>query len=177
MKPSNAMGAQQRTPESALRAPAGLVTGRLHQPRPTRDRQTKPRDIHRLERRAVAVNLRTAGHSFRAIAETLGVDVATAFHDVNLALDEARSAYRQRVEAFIELELARLDKLWTVTFDRALRGNLRATITCVAISRRRSRLLGLDKPRRVQHDVSRLSDDELQTLEALVEKAAGDDVR
>lgn len=125
------------------------------------------------ERRAKALVLRKAGASYRAIARECGVDVATAWSDVQTELAELRQVARETAEDVKQIELGRLDD-WTIGLtNRARQGDEKAVRALVQVSQRRARLLGLDAPIGVSIDPSGLSDDELAALTVLLRKATG----
>lgn len=92
---------------------------------------------------AEAVRLRSAGLTYRQIAERMGCDPSTAQRRCSRALAaqpaEAVSEYRA-------LELERLDALQGALWPAALSGDVRAVRGVLEVMSRRSKLLGLDKP-------------------------------
>lgn len=92
---------------------------------------------------AEAVRLRSAGLTYRQIAERMGCDPSTAHRRCNRALAaqpaEAVSEYRA-------LELERLDALQAALWPAAIGGDVRAVRGVLEVMTRRSKLLGLDKP-------------------------------
>lgn len=131
-------------------------------PRPPKDPRhaTKPpktqrqRPPHRGEeeriavRRVQALQLRKAGASYRQIATQLGVDIATAWSDVQAELLQLRTLATTTAEDVKALELQRLDALTAGLFVKATSsgGDARAVTALVRVSERRARLLGLDAP-------------------------------
>jgi hypothetical protein len=101
------------------------------------------------DRAAHALELRIAGHSYRAIARALGVNERTAFHDVQDELARLEPVIKQKAERLRDLESRRLDRCTTV-LDAALEdGDPRAVLASVRIMERRAKLLGLDAPLQV----------------------------
>lgn len=99
------------------------------------------------ERRVRALELRKAGGSYRQIATALGVDVATAWDDVQTEMAELRKLAGQAAEDARELELQRLDRWQAKLEGRGISGgDHRAIAAAVRISERRAKLLGLDAP-------------------------------
>jgi hypothetical protein len=98
------------------------------------------------DRRVQALDLRKAGKSYRAIAQTLGCDVATAHRDVQQALAALAELERQTAEEYRALELARLDMAMEAIATKVAKGNLDAVHAWVRLSESRRKLLGLDKP-------------------------------
>jgi len=103
-------------------------------------------------RRVQALNLRKAGASYRAIAQQLGVDVSTAWSDVQAELGALRALATTAAEDVRALELQRLDALTAGLFVKATQqgGDARAVMALVRVSDRRAKLLGLDAPVKVQ---------------------------
>jgi hypothetical protein len=75
---------------------------------------------------------------------------------------------RVPVGQLIDLESARLDALWQAMWPRALAGSARHAEVCVRICERRSRLLGLDAPARVDANV--LANVSVDQLDAEIER-------
>src|SRR5262249_37658486 len=98
------------------------------------------------ERRAVALELRKAGGSFREIARQLGVDVHTAHADVEAELAALRETTVGRAEALRDLELERCDRMVAGLWPQIEQGKPPAVSAAVRVSERRARLLGLDAP-------------------------------
>jgi hypothetical protein len=98
------------------------------------------------ERKLQALELRKAGASYQAIAEQLGYSGASgAFAAVKAAL---RDTLREPAQELRELELARLDAALLALWRRVQDGDEKAIDRMLAIMKRRSELLGLDrKPR------------------------------
>jgi hypothetical protein len=109
--------------------------------------------------------LRLAGHSMDAVAETLGVSRATCYREFDYWI---RELVTPKADEARTLELARLDRL-LVALDPAIhRGDVRAIGEARAISQRRSDLLGLNMPTKVEHKVQVLDavDEEIMRLTA-----------
>ena len=98
-------------------------------------------------RRVKAMELRKAGHSFRAIGTALQVNASTVCRDIADEMAELKTLTGQAAEDTRQLELERLDRLWTKLEAHGLkRGDYRAVLAAVRISERRAKLLGLDAP-------------------------------
>ena len=96
---------------------------------------------------ARALELRSMGWTFRAIAEAIGVDVKTAFRDVTDALADHRESYAETAADVRTVELARLDRLWRRAEDLLESDDddgAKAIGAALRIMERRARLLGLD---------------------------------
>jgi transposase-like protein len=98
------------------------------------------------ERKLQALELRKAGASYQAIAEQLGYSGASgAFAAVKAAL---RDTLREPAQELRDLELTRLDAALLALWRRVQDGDEKAIDRMLAIMKRRSELLGLDrKPR------------------------------
>ena len=97
---------------------------------------------------ARALELRSMGWTFRAIAEATGVDVKTAFRDVADALADHRESYAETAADVRTVELARLDRLWRRAEEMLADGDAdgaKAISAAIRIMERRARLLGLDE--------------------------------
>ena len=77
---------------------------------PTSSRTTRPGEAI-AERRAMALELRKAGGSYREIARQLAVDVHTAHADVQAELAALRETTVGRAEELRDLELQRFDEM------------------------------------------------------------------
>lgn len=103
-------------------------------------------------RRLTALQMRHAGASYRTIAQQLGIDVRTAFNDVQYMLTELAREPAENVRA---LELERLDRLMIPLFARATRAedgrlpDYQAIDRILKIMDRRAKLLGLDAPQKI----------------------------
>lgn len=157
-----------------------------------------PRSLVAQERRIQALELRKARYSYRRIAKALDVDVHTAYDDVQAELKRLRLESQEQAEELRTLEVEALDDLHRSLWHRAqgyrLEGEGRdatrvpldardqdsAVDRVVKISERRAKLLGLDAPVEMHgtfrgYDLSKLSEDELATLEALTVKMTSTD--
>jgi hypothetical protein len=105
---------------------------------------TSVRRAQAAERQRQAVTLRLSGQTFQAIAEALGyANRSAAYKAVAVALDRWGS---QDVAELQALEAARLDSYLAALAPQIERGSVQAIAGAVAISARRSKLLGLDAP-------------------------------
>lgn len=92
------------------------------------------------------LKLRVGGLSVRSIARRFAISDAAV--DAALGRVLARLDNHHRVRT-AQIELERLDFLHRAQFAKAMQGDTAATNTCVRISERRSALLALDSPVRV----------------------------
>lgn len=92
--------------------------------------------------RIEALKLREQGHSYRQIADLLGISVRAAWGRVQMAL---RALMQEPAEAVLKIETARLDTLYRLASMKAEKlGDAQAIDQCLRISIRRGKLLGLD---------------------------------
>lgn len=105
------------------------------------------------ERRVKALKLRQRGLPYPQIAEALGVSTRTAYRDVRKELEKIQETCAEEAELVREIELRRLDELWSVANTAALNGDIKAIDRCLRIQERRAKLLGLDaaEPMVVKH--------------------------
>ncbi len=104
------------------------------------------------DKEAKALELRRAGVTYDVIAAQVGwADAATANKAVRRAI--ARSM-QDDVEAVREIELDRLDRLERAVWTNALQGDLGSVRAVLNIMERRSKMLGIDAPARVQAEVT-----------------------
>ena len=120
-------------------------------------RPTKAVNKEQLEKRRLAeLEMRLAGVQYRQIAEHFGVDVHTAWDDIQWAMQPTRNTLDEVGEKARRLDLWRLDRLLRALWPRAV--GARATSPddfavdrVLKILDRRARLLGLDAPS--QHEM------------------------
>lgn len=112
----------------------------------------KPQDLVIEERRARALSLHLAGHPYRLIGKQLGVSHQQAFRDVQDATRELAEERLEQTEHYVAVQRARLEKLLSVVWPGALRGNADAIDLAINILGKISRLLGIDAPIKVQHE-------------------------
>lgn len=110
---------------------------------------------HIAERRARAFELRKMGLPYRVIGAQLGISAGRAHDDVTIAMKALLPV--EEVEEVRQQECDRLDHLMVVAMsiagDDAARPDLRlvAVDRVLAIQQRRSKLLGLDMPTKLEH--------------------------
>jgi hypothetical protein len=100
-------------------------------------------------RRVLALELRKAGASVRAIADQLGAGKTTIARDLQRALADLLAVEVASMDELRALELARLDAALVAIWPKVRAGDLLAVDRLVRLSKRRSELLGLDAPVRV----------------------------
>ena len=119
--------------------------------------KTSKHRMQALERQRRALELRTAGHSYQAIADALGYrGPAGAYQAVTNA---ATRLIQEPAEEVRRLELGRLDAMLRAIWPRVENGELGAISQALAIQDRRARYLGLDAPVRidVEHRVREMA--------------------
>ena len=139
--------------------------------------------IRNREHLAQALGLRKAGASYDAIGKAMGLSKTRAYQLVTEGLEEINETVRDEATAVKRLELERCDELLLALWSQ--RKNPRVVDTIVRVMDRRARLEGLDAPLKVAPttpdglalpagglDLTRLSLEDLESLEAIHRKAA-----
>jgi hypothetical protein len=112
---------------------------------------TTPERIALAEKERQALDLRKAGVTFEQIANKLGYsDRSGAAKAVRRALTDT---IQEPADELRRLECERLDTLLRALWPAAISGKWLAIDRCLSIMDRRARLLGLDAPVRMKHDV------------------------
>ncbi|MFK0045525.1 hypothetical protein ACIQU4_15630 [Streptomyces sp. NPDC090741] len=128
---------------------------------------SKAQQAFTAERRAKAIRMKINGHSYTEIAEQLGYSSrGSASSDVRRALEKHVIEEGLAVEAWRELELARLDILQKAIWNKAMDGDPRAIETALKILDRRAKLLGLDSAIKLEVLTIDALDQQIQRLEA-----------
>lgn len=132
-------------------------------------------------RRVKALELRKSGASYRLIGQALGVDVATAWDDVQAELTALRMLTVKVAEDVRTLELERLDR-WLAKLEAhgIAAGDPQAINTAIRLSESRRKLLGVDAPLKVQdvpHDRDVPHDKLDQRIDELQREIAAADTR
>ena len=92
--------------------------------------------------------MRTLGHSFHSIAESVGYADRSG---AKRAFDAAAERYVvEAVEMQRTVASERLDRLFMGPFQRVLDGDLSFTDQCLRVEKRRADLWGLDAPKRTE---------------------------
>jgi hypothetical protein len=102
---------------------------------------TSPNAIKLQQRRAAALDYRLQGHAYHRIAKVLSCHPSTAHDYVVKALRDI--VPREKAEAVLQLELARLDAMQGAIFANAAGGDIPSIDACLRITHQRARLLGL----------------------------------
>lgn len=102
----------------------------------------KTRRTDSAARAADALQLRLSGLGFEAIAERLGYrDKSGAWRAVEGQLKQIR---RERATEVVSLDLARMDRLLTAVWEKAMKGDPLAVDRVLKILERRAKYYGLD---------------------------------
>ena len=95
------------------------------------------------------------GYNFAQIAEVLGYKGAQGAH---FAVQSALTRIiREPAEAVLQLELERLDAMFSKPYQSAIAGDLMALNSCLAIMQRKAKYLGLDMAVKVDATVANKS--------------------
>lgn len=102
------------------------------------------------------------------IAQQVGVSVGTVNADLKAIREEWADRAATAFEDWVSEELAKLDRLERALLPQALKGQGRAAEKVLSIMDRRAKMLGLNKPDKVEHThITRdLIEAEIERLEA-----------
>lgn len=152
----------------------------------------KPQDktsatrLEALQRRREILELRLGGASITAICERMGIGRATAMRHLTKAMAELQDQVEPGAAQLKTMELARLDRMWTPVYTRAVKGDLPYVDRALRIQERRAKITGIDAPTKVestgadggpiQHqntglDMSILTDREFRIVDAIFTRA------
>jgi hypothetical protein len=110
-----------------------------------------------------AIELRKAGASFEQIGKTLGMTRQNAHALVKREHELLKAVCQESVAELRQMELARLDEIQLKLWDK--RGDPRAADTLLRLFERRSKLMGLDAPVKIDSDNSSVISSEI-TIQA-----------
>lgn len=125
-------------------------------------KKTTPRksadNAKRMERRHHALQLRKVGATYREIAQTMRENGAapknyspsTAYEDVTYELKRLDEHNQEEAAIVKRLELERLDRMLSALDDQIEAGDTKAINAALRISERRSAILGLDAPSKLE---------------------------
>lgn len=113
---------------------------------------------------AACLQLRLEGHSFRAIADQLGLSLGTTYSRVRAAVDLEVNPKADELRA---VEVQRLDMYLARLAPKIAEGDDRAINTAVRISESRRRMLGLDRPVAIDATVTEVSQQDLELQEMI----------
>jgi hypothetical protein len=114
--------------------------------------KTSARKLTAAERRIQALELRKAGVTYEQIGAALGITRQGAYKIVSNALDKMNETVTEQTDEIRTIEIERLDALWKVMYQQARNGNQGAVDRCLKIMERRSKLMGLDAPTKVEQE-------------------------
>lgn len=103
-------------------------------------------DARLSEARQTAMELRKGGMSYRAIAQTMGVNVHTAYDYVQAELLELRKETTEDTQTVRDMELARCDEMMAGLEEGIKAGDPMSVNAAIRVMERRARLMGLDAP-------------------------------
>jgi len=110
--------------------------------RPTTQKQASKR-AEIAVRRHKALELKIAGHSDRAIARMLDVDVSTAHRDVKNVLEAMAREHAEEAANLRALLNIRYEELFHAYYDQAVGGDVEATKIVVGIMERVAKINGV----------------------------------
>ena len=110
--------------------------------RPTTQKQASKR-AEVAVRRHKALELKIAGHSDRAIARILDVDVSTAHRDVKNVLEALAREHAEEAANLRALLNIRYETLFLAYYDQAVSGDVEATKIVVGIMERVAKINGV----------------------------------
>lgn len=123
-----------------------------------------------------ALELRMAGATFAAIAQSLGYSHRkSAQRAVERAMRAEVDAIAPDREAFITMHVMRTERLIRAHWTNASKGDTAATETIRRLLERQAKLLGLDKP--VRFEVTDAMDAEIEGLLADMERLAAEQAK
>lgn len=105
-----------------------------------------------VDREIQVLELRRAGWTWTRIAEQVGyADHTGAYAAYKRAI---KRVMEQPVEELRTQELDRLDRLQVAAWQAAVKGDTKAILTILRIMERRAKLIGLDKPIKIEQEVT-----------------------
>ena len=110
------------------------------------------------ENKLRAIELRKCGLNYREIGQAMGVTAVVAWKWVRSVLDETAKKCDEGAEHLRQIELERMDELWSNIWPAAKQGDLDYIKACMRIMERRAQLLGLDAPKKLEVDANVTSD-------------------
>lgn len=120
------------------------------------------RKIERAELQRQALELRKAGANYEQIANQLQLsNKSVAWKLVKAGI---KAIVEEPAQDVLKLELDRLDVMLLGCWSKAKAGEEKAVDRVLRIMERRASYLGLDSPKAIHFDVSKLTDDELRSI-------------
>jgi hypothetical protein len=108
-------------------------------------------DPVQLDRELQIIELRRAGATWEKIASAVGYAGASGAYKAYQKA--AERTIRPKLEELRDIELDRLDRMQLAVWEKAKGGEYKAIQTVLAILDRRTRILGLDAPTKIQAEV------------------------
>ena len=124
-------------------------------------------------RRARAIDLRLRGYGLREIAKELKVSVSQAHRDVEAVMKQMREKANESAERHLQISLERLDRAIKGLMPGVDAGSPRACEVLGKLEERRAKLLGIDKPQRLEHSGPDGEPIEIDARTTLLERLAG----
>ena len=106
-----------------------------------------------LEKRKRALELRMQGLTYREIGAAMGCSTNQACAMVSKIIKDRAAEIDDLVRQQSDLSLMRLDSMVKALWPKASAGDTDAVQALIRVEERRSKLLGLDAPQRIQADV------------------------
>lgn len=103
-------------------------------------------------RRLVAANL-LAGATYAEIANALGVSKNTVHNDYKAILKEWREQYSEDLDAWVKLQLRRIDVMINAVWDKARAGDYNAIDRVLKMMNQQARLLGVENGMQIDVNV------------------------
>jgi len=104
-----------------------------------------------VDREMKVLNFRRAGYTWQAIAEKTGyADHTGAYAAYKRAIQRTM---QQPADELREQELDRIDRLQLAAWPQAMKGDVRSILAIARLMERRAKLLGLDKPIKIEQEV------------------------
>ncbi len=140
------------------------------------DKQTRDRggkfhvdEVVRETRRAEVVRLRINGYVYRDIAKELGINEATAYGDYSAVMERTRAVANATADDERRVSLGRIERAMRVLMPMVDAGDLDAMDRLDRLEKRRSALLGLDAPSKIEGVVAGVTLDELDEMRRAAE--------
>lgn len=143
-----------KSPKQATKAAKKTPKSPKLQPRS----QRQVKDAEQAERRQRAMDLRIAGHSYRAIGEALGVSDETARKDVNFVLTRLHKDTMAQADRYRSVQVARHERMivahWPVALNPASPQSGAAAAIVQKAEAHLSKLMGTETPIRTEQSVT-----------------------
>jgi len=103
------------------------------------------------EKQKLALQLALAGEEYQSIADKVGYNSRqAAWKAVKSALNKTVTEDAEQVKL---MQMRRLDRMLKALWPEVLQGNVKAILAAIRVEERRAKLLGLDGPIKLQHDL------------------------